>query len=161
HAELAAFAAVANRRWRQRTQGEIAPASQERRLRVELYVEQVGGREPFSGHEPIADDARPRADLVVAEAEHVQHVAVHDAGVRRPEASALRIAHAWILRRAQPAPPPARTVGPRLRQPAVESDATRNGSIDGPADMSLRVGDDEVLSGSAKSVHRLKGLVHG
>ena len=69
-------------------------------LRVELDVEQVRGREPFPGHESIADDARPRADLVVAVAEHVQHVAVHDAGVRGPDASALGIADARILGRA-------------------------------------------------------------
>ena len=48
-------------------------------LRFELNVEQVCGSEPVLRHEPVADDARPRADLVAAVSELREHLAVHDA----------------------------------------------------------------------------------
>ena len=87
-------------------------------------------------HQPVADDRRPRSDFVAAVAEPRQHVAIDDAGVRRPDAAPRvdRSMRGYSSARSHPfhpRVPSAHDAG----QPPVDADASRDGAKDAPADL--------------------------
>ena len=100
---------------------------------------------------------RPRRARVAAIAKEVKGGAANDAVICGPEDAFRRVHDFGYLARTKIAPPPPCAIGPRGRRDA-KADPPGNLADNGPADLSVSIGDDEVLLRQAGLVGGVEGF---